>query len=86
VFQNAAGQPQPNSMLDCVFECGEFSMRLAQVLADSAGRVSIDVPTEVVSVIRYQPRHTAGSFEPGTIEVSPGDKGWRPHVVRMIPE
>jgi hypothetical protein len=86
VFQDVAGQPRANAMLDCVFDCGEFSVRLAQVLADTSGQVVIDVPTDVVSLIRYQARHTAGGFQSATIEVSPGDKGWKPHVVRLVSE
>lgn len=86
VFEDTAGQPQANTALNCVFECGGFSVRFSQALADAAGRVIIDVPTEIVSVIRYEAREPAGRFERGAIEVSPGDKEWRPHVVRFLSE
>jgi hypothetical protein len=86
VFQDAEGRVQANTTLDCVFECSGSAVRLARAVADAAGRVVIDVPTEVVSAIRYEARHPAGRFDPGAIEVSPGDKGWRPHVVRSVSE
>jgi len=83
VIQNAAGQPLTGAPLECAFECGGYSVRLAEVRSDSKGHVTIDVPTETVYAIQYKAGHLDEKTEPGTIEVSAGAKGWPPHVVRL---
>jgi len=83
VFQDPNGQADGQELLDCVFQCNGYSVRLAQARPGADGKVTIDVPTDVVSVIRYQARDAGGRLEDASIEVSPGDKGWRPHRVRF---
>ncbi len=82
-FQNAAGQPQARTALDCEFECDGFSVRLAQVQADDKGRITIDVPKEVVYAIEYQARHPDGRIASGGIQISATDKAWPLQVVRF---
>jgi hypothetical protein len=83
VIQNAAGQPQVDAPLDCEFECGGYSVRLAEARSDGKGQVPIDVPTETVYAVQYKAGHPDGKAELGTIEVSTGANGWPPQVVRL---
>ena len=75
--------PETNAVLNCIFKCDGFSVRLAPARTDDKGKVNIDVPTERVAVLRYEARHSAAGVLAGEIEVAPGDKGWRPHVLRF---
>jgi hypothetical protein len=85
-FEDTEGRPETHAALNCVFECNGFSVRLAPALADPVGQVTIDVPTEVVSAIRYDARDPAGRIERGRIEIAPRESGWRPHVIRFHSE
>jgi hypothetical protein len=83
VFEDAAGKPRPGIILNCVFECDGFAVRLAPAPADRFGQVTVDVPTAQVSVLSYEARGRSGHVEAGRIEINPGDSGWRPHVLRF---
>jgi len=71
-LQKGGGEADPTASLDCVFEGDGFTVRFLQAPADPAGRVTVDVPTELVSIIRYAARNSAGLVRAGSIEVAPG--------------
>jgi hypothetical protein len=74
LLQNDARQPALGSSLDCVLECGNFSVRFVGAAADSAGRVIVDVPTAIVSTLRYQAHDSGGATRSGAIEITPAFK------------
>jgi hypothetical protein len=70
LLQNGDGTSTSTAAVDCVFEGPGFAVRFLEAPADAGGRVIVDVPTEIVSRIRYTVRNPAGVSVSGTLEVS----------------
>jgi hypothetical protein len=85
-LQDGNGAPDKSASVDCFFEGNGFTVRLPEIIADAAGRVIIDLPTDSVSVLRYTARSSRGVVRSGAIEVVAGAKLPPEQVIRFIPE
>jgi len=74
LLQSVEDVPEKDASLSCVFECNGFAVRCDQAPADATGRIILDVPTDVVSVIGYTARSSAGLVRAGSIEVASNAK------------
>lgn len=86
LLQAGNNVPDKSASLDCIFECNGFAVRCPEALADAAGRVTIDIPIDSVSVLRYTARSSAGLVRSGAIEVSTGAKLFLEQLIRFVPE
>jgi hypothetical protein len=70
LLQNGEGAIVSQAAVDCVMEGAGFAVRFFDATADDTGRVIIDIPTEIVSVIRYTVRTAEGTRVSGSLDVS----------------
>jgi hypothetical protein len=70
LFQNGEDAIVSHASVDCILEGAGFTVRFFDAPADERGRVIVDIPTEIVSVIRYTVRSAEGTKVSGSLDVS----------------
>jgi hypothetical protein len=86
LVQTGNGVSDKSASLDYIFECNGFTVRCPDALADGAGRVTVDIPIDSVSVLRYTARNSSGAVRSGIVEVGQGAKLPPEQLIRFVPE